>query len=213
MKTSPADLIGESAPSEGAETTEPLPDGAAAKKTRVPETRPATTLVLGMGNSLRRDDGAGVHAIRYLQAHYSTSPDVDLMDGGTLGFTLAGPISDTDRLIVIDATNLVTAPGTVRLFEGAEMDGFLLNGKKRTTAHEAGLVDLMLMAQWTDTVPRQRALIGIQPESLDLGEEPTEAVSRAVPVVCDMVLELIAKWRCAGGTSVAGAGMRRSDRS
>lgn len=153
------------------------------------------TLVLGMGNSLRRDDGAGVHAIRYLQTNYPPLPDVELMDGGTLGFTLAAPISDTERLIVIDATNLAAAPGTVRLFEGAAMDGLLLNGKKRTTAHEAGLVEVMLMTQLMDTVPRQRALIGIQPETLELGEDTSAAVRRAIPAVCDLVLELITRWR------------------
>ena len=181
---------------------EPLPCGSAtalSPSQRVPvhaaQAATETTLVLGMGNSLRRDDGAGVHAIRYLQEHYPLLPDVELMDGGTLGFTLAAPIADTERLIVIDATNLAAAPGTVRLFEGAEMDALLLDGKKRTTAHEAGLVEVMLMAQLTDTVPRQRALIGIQPETLELGEDTSEAVSRALPTVCDLVLELIARWR------------------
>ena len=162
---------------------------------RAAQAAAGTTLVLGMGNSLRRDDGAGVHAIRYLQEHYPPLPDVELMDGGTLGFTLAAPISDTQRLIVIDATNLAAAPGTVRLFEGAEMDALLLDGKKRTTAHEAGLVEVMLMAQLTDTVPRQRALIAIQPETLELGEDPSAAVRRAIPAVCDMVLELISRWQ------------------
>jgi hydrogenase maturation protease len=165
------------------------------EKARPHETCSGTTLVLGIGNSLRRDDGAGIHAIHYLRANYPASPDVVFMDGGTLGFTLAGPIAEADRLIVIDATNLAAAPGTVRLFQGAEMDGFLINGKKRTTAHEAGLVDLMLMAQWTNSVPRQRALIGIQPESLDIGEDPNEAVRRAIPAVCNLVMELIARWQ------------------
>jgi hydrogenase maturation protease len=124
----------------------------AMEKTRPPETRSLTTLVLGIGNSLRCDDGAGIQAIRDLQANHPASPDVEFMDGGTLGFTLTRPIAEADHLIVIDAANLAAAPGTVRLFQGAEMDRFLRNGKKRTTAHEAGLVDLMLMAQWTDSV-------------------------------------------------------------
>lgn len=42
-----------------------------------------------------------------------------------LSFTLAGPIEEAGSLIVIDATQLQAQPGTVRVFEGEDMDRFL----------------------------------------------------------------------------------------
>jgi hydrogenase maturation protease len=41
-----------------------------------------------MGNILYRDEGVGVYAAHYLQAAYRFSPEIDVVDGATLGFGL-----------------------------------------------------------------------------------------------------------------------------
>ena len=47
-----------------------------------------TTLVLGVGNTLVGDEGAGVHAALHLARVVGDRPDLEFLDGGTLGFTL-----------------------------------------------------------------------------------------------------------------------------
>ena len=42
------------------------------------------TLVLGLGNTLLGDEGAGVYAVRALQEQYADRADVEFLDGGTL---------------------------------------------------------------------------------------------------------------------------------
>ena len=69
------------------------------------------TLVLGLGNTLLGDEGAGVYAIRALQDRHAGLADVEFLDGGTLSFTLAGPIEEAGNLIVIDAAQLQDRPG------------------------------------------------------------------------------------------------------
>jgi hydrogenase maturation protease len=44
-------------------------------------------------------------------------------------------------------------------------------------------------------LPRQRALIGIEPGDIDWGTEPTEAVAAAVPLASMRIRELIGEWR------------------
>ena len=80
----------------------------------------AKVLILGLGNTLLGDEGVGVHAVNRLQQEEPPLPDVVLMDGGTLSFTLAGPIEEAGSLIVIDAAQLGRAPGSVQVYEGAE---------------------------------------------------------------------------------------------
>ncbi len=162
------------------------------------------TLVLGIGNTLLGDEGAGVYAVRHLQEKYPEWNDVDFLDGGTLSFTLAGPIEDANNLIVIDATQLKQAPGAVRMFEGKDMDRFLGSNRK-SSVHEVSLMDLLAVACLAEALPARRALIGIQPQYLDWSDTPTEAVARAIPVACDMALNLIGRWR-----SEQGAGAPRS---
>jgi len=152
------------------------------------------TLVLGLGNTLLGDEGAGVYAVRALQEQYTERADVEFLDGGTLSFTLAGPIEDADNLIVIDATQMQASPGTVRVFENDDMDRFL-GSQRKSSVHEVSLIDLMAIARLVEALPARRALIGVQPEYLDWADTPTEAVARAIPVACDLTMQLIGLWR------------------
>ena len=73
-----------------------------------------STLVLGIGNTLLTDEGIGVHASRFIHDSHPDLPDTDYLDGGTLSFTLAGPIEDADHLIVIDAAQINNTPGAIK---------------------------------------------------------------------------------------------------
>jgi hydrogenase maturation protease len=152
-------------------------------------------LVLGIGNTLLTDEGAGVHVVRTLQSRPPARfPKVEFLDGGTLSFTLAVPIQEADALIVVDAAQLGAAPGTTRVFEGAEMDRFVL-GARKSSAHEVGLADLMTIASLNDHWPVRRALVAIQPAKLDWGEEPTPAVADGVREASRQIETLIGAWR------------------
>ncbi len=150
-------------------------------------------LVLGIGNTLLTDEGVGIVAMRELEAHFSTREDMEFLDGGTLSFTLAVPISECSALLVIDAAELGAAPGSVRSFEGMEMDRFLGENRK-SSVHEVGLLDLMSVSRLTGHWPERRALIGIQPASMDWGEALTPAVAAALPEICATASEIIGRF-------------------
>lgn len=149
-------------------------------------------LVLGVGNVLLADEGAGVHAMRYLERHYDL-PDVTCLDAGTLSFTLASDIAEADHLVVFDAAQIGAAPGSIRVFQDGEVDEFLRSGK--CSVHEVGFADLMDIARLEGYLPDHYALIGIQPETLGWGETPSEAVRRALPRAAANAAALIHKWR------------------
>ena len=150
-------------------------------------------LVLGIGNTLLADEGVGIVAMRELEARYGAREDMEFLDGGTLSFTLAVPISECDALLVIDAAELGAAPGTVHSFEGAEMDRFM-GANRKSSVHEVGLLDLMSISLLTGHWPEQRALIGVQPAKVDWGETLTPAVAAALPEVSKIAGEIIGRF-------------------
>ena len=150
------------------------------------------TLILGIGNTLLTDEGAGIHALNLLQSEYTDIPHVTFLDGGTLSFTLATWIEDCDNLIVFDAAEFHLPVGTVKTLVGADMDSFL--GASRRSAHEVGLLDLIDIARLTESLPAKRALIGIQAAEFGWGMQPCEAVQRALPVAVDEARKLIELW-------------------
>ena len=153
----------------------------------------STTLILGIGNNLLTDEGVGIHVIEYLAETFSEEPNTTYLDGGTLSFTLAGPIADHDNLIVIDAARLGRAAGTCETLLGEQMDRYLTGN--RESVHEVGLMDLLDIARLSDTYPSNRALIGIQPKSLDWGDKPSTNVAPSIPEAAKSAIELHRSWQ------------------
>jgi len=149
------------------------------------------TLVLGVGNTLLADEGAGVHAMHYLKDNYKF-PETEFLDGGTLSFSLADAIAETNNLIIFDAAQLHAEAGFVRVFEGVELEEFLLSGCR--SVHEVGFADLMDIARLQDSLPDNCALIGIQPEQLGWGDKPGATVRAAIPLAASQAAALIHRW-------------------
>ncbi len=150
-----------------------------------------STLVLGIGNTLLSDEGIGVHVLHYLQHHHEL-PNVEYLDGGTLSFPLATAIENHQNLIVLDAAQWHESPGTIRCLQNEAMDQFL--SKPSLSVHEVSLVDLLDIARLTGYFPKQRALIGIQPDILDWGDSPSPVIAQVIPNVVQHTLELIKHW-------------------
>jgi hydrogenase maturation protease len=106
-------------------------------------------LVMGVGNLLMGDEGAGVHALRWLEAEQPIA-GVRLLDGGTGGAYLLGQFEGLRAVVLIDATRDGTPAGTV---EYRRMNR-VFDLPKGLSAHDFGLKDLFAAA----------ALIGILPE-------------------------------------------------
>ena len=165
--------------------------GPGTENSEPPKTLIPKTLILGLGNTLLTDEAVGVIVVRRLEEEGALE-DVAFLDGGTLSFTLSGPIADSPRLIVVDAAVMGAAPGTVRVFEGEAMDRQLSGLGK--SVHEVSLMDLMDMARITDSLPRCRALVGVEPARVDWGEELSPAIAAAVPEAMSRVREILHLW-------------------
>ena len=68
------------------------------------------TVIIGLGNPLMGDDGAGLVALEVLRDGWVLD-GVTLVDGGTWGMSLLPDIEDADRIIFVDA---IVAGGTGR---------------------------------------------------------------------------------------------------
>lgn len=148
------------------------------------------TLVLGLGNLVHADDGAGVHAIKNLALDPRVPPGVTLLDGGTHGLGLIHHISGVRRLLVIDAVDAGQSPGTVLRFENTALQG--LPGK--ASVHSLGFADLMIALQLLGETPPELVVLGVQPQSVEWGTELTQPVAQALPHLIDNVLAQLECW-------------------
>ena len=154
-------------------------------------------LVLGLGNTLLTDEAVGVRVVEHLRGLPEDQiADLRLLDGGTMGLTLLVDMEDADAMVVIDAAYLDQPAGSVQVFEGEDMDLFLRTRSRN--AHDIGLDDLMDALRLREAVPAKRALVGIQPANLSVGESLTDDVAGAVAVAAASIMQLVDRWRLGG---------------
>ena len=152
-------------------------------------------LVLGLGNPLLGDDGAGLALLEELAA----APDagVEYLDGGTQGLALLGRIAGRRALLIVDAVKAGAAPGTIHALRGTAALEWVWCGA--TTAHESNAGELLAAATLLGMAPAEIAIVGVEPERLEIGMGLTGAVRRALPeavararaVIAEMVGETV----------------------
>lgn len=151
-----------------------------------------TIAVVGIGNSLLTDDGAGIHTLQHFSAE-NEDEDVYCLDGGTVGLALLDRLGGMKGIIALDAMILGKQPGAVTVLEGEDMDSHLR--RQRGSVHELGLSDLLDALRLRGELPDKRAIIGIEPANMDWGMEPTDAVAAALPEASGHVMNLLRQWR------------------
>jgi len=148
--------------------------------------------VVGIGNNLLQDDGAGIHALRHFESH-NPDEDVECLDAGTVGLALMDRLSNLDGLVAVDAMRLGKPAGTITVLEGEEMDAHLRN--HHGSVHELGLSDILDALRLCGDLPDNRALVGIEPEVMDWGTEPTDKVAAAIPDASERIRDLVHGWQ------------------
>jgi hydrogenase maturation protease len=130
-------------------------------------------LVLGLGNVLLGDDGAGAAAVARLRARYAWPASARVFDGGTLGLALLPWVELADAVVLVDAVKTEDPPGTLVRLDGADVPPAVAT---RLSPHQIGVADLLDGARWRERYPSRIVLLGVVPQSIDL------AVGLSAPV-------------------------------
>ena len=143
------------------------------------------TLIVGLGNPLRGDDGIGIHAIQMLLVE--TLPGgVEIVEGGTQGLGLVSLMEGWRRVILVDAANVGQSPGEFVRFTPQEAR--LLGGDPHISIHNAGLRDALLLAETLDLLPDEIIIYGMQPANLDWDDDLSPQVEAAMPELVSAIL-------------------------
>src|SRR3989344_943348 len=116
------------------------------------------TLVLGLGNTLRGDDGVGVRAVENLTL------EADVMSGATAGFSLLESMKNYEKVVVVDAVEMGQAPGTIARFSAEAVLG--LPVARNFSLHDFGLLEVLKMGKALNEGFNNVIIIGVQPGNL-----------------------------------------------
>jgi hydrogenase maturation protease len=144
-------------------------------------------LVLGVGNTLLKDEGIGVHVTERIRA-MNMPEEVELLDGGVLGLDLIEPMEDREKVIIIDAVQGGEVPGTIYRLTRKDIE--MRKDWRLSSLHDIDLPYVInmaeLMGKHIDPV-----IIGVEPKDMSVGLELSPEIEAKIPEVIEMVMKEI----------------------
>src|ERR1043165_10069519 len=137
------------------------------------------------------DDAFGPYVIQVLDAASSLPANAAARDLGTPSLDLTGYIEDFDVLIVVDTVHSVGEPGEIRKYTRDQL--LQRPVQPRTSPHEPGLKEPLLLAEFHGRGPSEVLLVGVIPETTSTGIGLSARVRRALPPAVEEILSELAR--------------------
>ena len=152
---------------------------------------PPRVTVLGVGNVLLTDEGFGVRVAEELDTAYDFPDDVQVLDGGVLGMELLRFVTDTEKLLILDALKEGGAGGKCRRLTGDEVKAHF---REKLSAHEIGVQDVLTFLEVTGKPIGEVVVIGAEPKSLEAGLSLSPEMTPRVSEAAAMAAEELSRW-------------------
>jgi hydrogenase 3 maturation protease len=138
---------------------------------------PAETVIVGIGNILKGDDGAGPKFCNVLRGKIAS----EVIDAGTTPENYIGKIVriSPKKLLIIDAIDFGASPGTLRLFGKQNLQKFTLSTHC--------LSPHLFVQAITAEIDSEVFFIGIQPAHFHLGRDLSKQVAGAVAALANEI--------------------------
>lgn len=120
-------------------------------------------IVIGVGNLLFKDEGVGIYASHFLKENYDFEGDLEIIDGGTLGFKLMTFFQEYDNVLILDTVSIEDEPGSVFRLPSEVLLGL---GTYRKTAHEVEIVEMLEICSVLDK-HAEVTILGIIPKDIE----------------------------------------------
>ena len=142
-------------------------------------------LVIGVGNELRHDDGAGLELVRRLRDETrAPAIDVDELKGGPLGLLDAW----RGRLaaVIVDTMRSGAGPGTIRRFDASRDP--LPSREGASSTHAVGVGEAIELARVLGLLPPRVIVYAVEGRRFDAGLGLSDEVGAIVPELTARVL-------------------------
>lgn len=152
---------------------------------------PGRRIVLGLGNTLNRDEGLGVHCLGPVRERLRDRPAVEVLDGGVLGLDLLPLVESCSHLVLLDAVDAGRPPGTVIELEGGEIPLF---SRLKLSWHQVSFQEVLQFAAIRGRLPGHLYLVGAQPADISTGCGLSPAIAAVVPEIADRAVAVLGRW-------------------
>jgi len=140
-------------------------------------------LIVGIGNTLRSDDGFGPTLVNQLKSRINAA----CLDVGPSPENFIGKIVrlNPDVILFIDAVSMDSPPATVRLISEDQVPVYGFSTHNMSPK--------LMIDNIKSQINTKVALLGIEPSNLEFGEQLSEEINNKVDYLKNIFLELLKK--------------------
>lgn len=141
------------------------------------------TVILGIGNPIRGDDGIGPYITDKLIQHVKNQPNPNIVPINTgpvpENFTSIIKKHNPNKIIMIDATEMSLTPGAIRIIKKEQIEELAL------TTHS---MPLSILISYLETITKNITLIGIQPRTIEDSENLSDILSNKSKIIIEYII-------------------------
>jgi hydrogenase maturation protease len=141
-------------------------------------------LIIGVGNEYRRDDGAGIEAAR--QIDRLNLPQVQVLEHSGEGASLLEHFREADLVIIIDAAQTESSPGTMHFFDA--INSPIPSNFFNYSTHAFSVAEAVELGRALNKLPKRLLIHGIEGEDFSAGVGLSEAVQHSVAEVVERIM-------------------------
>lgn len=148
------------------------------------------TAILGLGNTILTDDGAGIYAAREIRRLLGERPRLSILEASVGGFGFIDLLSGFERAAILDAIH--TAGGKPGEFY--ELDrGALKPSARLSSLHQIDFATACELARRMGSpFPAEIAIFVMEvADEFSFGERPTPEVAAAIPRMAEEVVRAL----------------------
>ncbi|KZX12702.1 hydrogenase maturation peptidase HycI [Methanobrevibacter curvatus] len=150
-------------------------------------------IIMGIGNTLRGDDGIGVIIIEELQKYFNHNFHKNIFEEKNIlllncqsvpeNFTGLIKMEKPSHLIILDAVLLDDDPGTIRLIEKEEISNF------SSSSHSMSISFFIKFLE--EKIKFKSIICGINPKSMEISTNLSQEINLSKNIIVNTLINLI----------------------
>ncbi len=145
--------------------------------------------LVGIGNIMFCDDGLGIYAAEYIKQNFLRPPNLDVVDGGTLGFSMMTFYQEYDKVFILSTTS-EGKPGEIFHFSKDEL---IDQGAIRQSANEVEVAQMLEICSILDEDMAHVEIVAMHPgDIMPVISDLTDETKKAFPKMIEKTVDVLA---------------------
>ena len=142
--------------------------------------------LIGIGNILFHDEGLGAYLVKYIEENYEIPPNLSVVEGGTLGFSLMTYYQEYDKIIVVGTGSKEGHVGSISSENAHEVMSH--NDATRKTANEVEITMMIEICSFHEAMGEVQLITMVPEDIIEVKNGLSATVLAHMPKLVEVTL-------------------------